>query len=64
MVSTVTCGGYYHKNHHLNQNLFDPRELKTKRSEERLINESQAETFSEAEQSSKQELYWKSILRL
>lgn len=64
VANLITCGGYYHKNHHLNQNLFDPRELKTKRSEERLIKESQAETFSEAEQSSKQELYWKSILRL
>lgn len=33
----VTCGGYYHKNHHLNQNLFDPRTLDTKRAHEPLF---------------------------
>ncbi len=37
IANFVTLGGYYHKNHHLNQKLFDPRVLKTKRSEQRLI---------------------------
>lgn len=37
IANFVTCGGYYHKNHHLNQNLFDPRELKSKRAQERLM---------------------------
>lgn len=25
----MTCGGYFHKNHHVNPKLFNPRELKT-----------------------------------
>ncbi|EQC43732.1 fatty acid desaturase [Bacteriovorax sp. Seq25_V] len=37
VANFITIGGYYHKSHHLNQNLFDPRALKTKRSKERLI---------------------------
>jgi len=37
VANFVTCGGYYHKNHHLNQNLFDPRELNTERSKHKLF---------------------------
>ena len=37
IANFITLGGYYHKNHHLNMNLFDPRELNTKRSKVPLI---------------------------
>lgn len=36
-ANIFTMGGYYHKNHHINQNLFNPKYLKSKRASEKYI---------------------------
>lgn len=37
IANFITIGGYFHKNHHLNMNLFDPRKLNTQRSKAPLF---------------------------
>lgn len=37
IANIITIGGYFHKNHHINQNLFNPIRLNTQRSKERFI---------------------------
>lgn len=37
VANFLTTGGYFHKNHHLNQNLFNPKYLNTQRANDRLF---------------------------
>lgn len=37
IANFITMGGYYHKNHHINQKLFNPTNLKTQRAGQKFI---------------------------